>query len=106
MADDWTINWVAKSGKTYKYWIYKIGHPMLAKGGNYIFAKETSSNYFVPIYIGQTDNLDLRFDNHHKKDCIIAATATHIHTHLNAVERDRLDEESDLIAHWKPSCNG
>ncbi len=106
MADDWTIDWEGKSGKTYKYWIYKIGHPMQAKGGNYIFAKETSPGYFVPIYVGQTENLDLRFDNHHKKDCITRAAATHIHTHLNAAERDRLDEETDLIAKWNPSCNG
>lgn len=106
MSDLGTIDWQGQSGNTYKYWIYKIGTSLKAEGGNYIFTKETSPNYFVPVYIGQTNNLDIRFDNHHKKDCITRAGATHIHAHLNANERDRLNEESDLIAKWKPSCNG
>lgn len=106
MSNLGTIDWPGQSGKKYKYWIYKVGHPLKAEGGNYIFAKETSPNNFMPIYIGQTNDLDIRFDNHHKKDCINRAGATHIHAHLNPKERDRLDEETDLVAQWEPSCNG
>ena len=59
---DVTIDWAGKSGQTYRYWVYPIGTPMQAKGGNYIFAKEIERGRFVPIYIGQTADLDLRFD--------------------------------------------
>ncbi len=86
MANLGTIDWPGKSGKTYRYWIYKIGTPLKADGGNYIFTKQTAPNRFFPIYIGQTEDLDIRFDNHHKKDCISRAGATHIHAHLVARE--------------------
>jgi hypothetical protein len=105
-ATEVTIDWTGKSAKTYRYWIYKIGTPMQAKGGNYIFARESEPGRFVPIYIGQTGDLDLRFDQHHKASCVNRAGATHIHTHLNADEKSRLAEEADLIAKWNPTCNG
>lgn len=100
-----TINWSGKSGKTYKYWIYPIGDSLKAEAGNYIFAKETTKGRFTPIYVGETSNLDERFDNHHKAGCIKSNGATHIHAHLNADEDDRLAEEADIIAKWGPPCN-
>jgi hypothetical protein len=100
-----TIQWTGKSGKAYTYWIYLIGANLKAEAGNYIFARETKPNTYMPIYIGQTENLSERFDNHHKKDCIKDQGATHIHAHLNANKQSRLDEESDLIAKWMPACN-
>lgn len=103
MAD--TIQWPGASGKSYTYYIYAIGASLKAEAGNYIFAR-AESNTYVPIYIGETENLSERFDKHHKKDCIEAEGATHIHAHLNADEQARLAEESDLIAKWKPPCNG
>ena len=101
-----TIDWPGKSRKAYRYWVHKIGTPMQAKGGNYIFAKETEPGRFHPIYIEQTGDLDLRFDQHHKASCITRAGATHIHTHLNSDEKSRLAEEADLIDNWNPKCNG
>jgi len=103
-VDD-TIEWTGESGQTYKYWIYPIGHTLKAEAGNYIFARETKPNTYAPVYIGQTENLNERFDNHHKKDCINGQKATHIHAHLNAKKQARLDEEADLIAKWQPFCN-
>ena len=107
MADETpTINWPGESGKSYKYWIYPVGHSLKAAGGNYIFAKETKPGYWTPIYIGQTGDLSERFDNHHKKDCIKREGATHIHAHLESSESVRLDEETDLVRKWSPPCNG
>jgi hypothetical protein len=106
MSDTPTIQWPGQSGRSYKYWIYPIGHSLKAEGGNYIFAKETKPNSFTPVYIGQTGDLDLRFDDHHKAPCVYANGATHIHAHFNANEDDRLAEEADLIAKWDPPCNG
>lgn len=101
------IDWEGQSGKKYRYWIYPIGQSFKSVPGNYIFAKETSPNTWRPIYIGQTSDLSERFDNHHAMPCVRQNGGTHIHVHQNgAGEQARRAEEADLIAHWKPDCNG
>lgn len=101
-----TIDWEGTSGKSYRYWIHPIGNQFKAEPGNYIFAKEDSPGRWHPVYIGQTSNLDERFDQHHKMDCIRNHGATHIHAHLNSIETARLAEERDLISRFDPECNG
>ena len=101
-----TIQWAGKSGKTYLYYIYEIGHGLKAEAGNYLFAKETNPGYWKPVYIGQTGDLDQRLENHEKEDCALENGATHIHAHLNhAGEAARKAEEKDLILQWQPICN-
>lgn len=106
MADVPTITWEGQSGKTYKYWIYKIGYQFDPQPANYIFIKETKLHTWQALYIGETSNLSERFDNHHKMSCIRQNEATHICAHKSDTnETTRLAEESDLIANWKPICN-
>ena len=102
-----TIDWPGLSGREYRYYIYPIGTPFNAVPGNYIFAKETSQGRYRPIYIGETEDLSERFDNHHKMPCIRLQGATHIHVHQNdgGVAVRRL-EERDLVGKWNPPCNG
>ena len=99
-----TVVWGGRSGQKYTYYVYEIGTNLKAAGGNYIFAKVVGG-VWVPVYIGQTSDLSTRFDNHHKMPCIRRNGATHIHAHLNALERDRLAEEADLLAGRTTSCN-
>ena len=70
MAETPSINWEGQSGTKYLYFIYPIGTTFKEEAGNYIFALETKPNHWKPIYIGQTENLNERFDNHHKMPCI------------------------------------
>ena len=105
MGEERTIIWTGKSGKEYRYLIYEIGTDFRAVAGNYIFSKEDTPKSWVPIYIGQTDNLNERFDNHHKMPCIRRNGGTHIHVHTNERESDRLAEEKDLIAKGATPCN-
>ena len=102
-----TIDWPGLSGREYRYYIYPIGTSFNAAPGNYIFAKETSAGRYRPIYIGETEDLSERFDNHHKMPCIRLQEATHIHVHRNngGVAARRL-EERDLVDKWNPPCNG
>ena len=101
-----TVTWPGHSEKKYTYYVYKIGTPLKAAPGNYIFAKRTATGW-IPIYIGETSDLSERFDNHHKMPCIKRNGATHIHAHVNnSGVTARRAEESDLIKRWKPSCNG
>jgi hypothetical protein len=107
MSTEETIDWAGKSGAIYRYWIYPFWPTYYAKAGNYIFAKQTSPGYWLPIYIGETGDLSERFDNHHKLANAKRAGATHIHSHVNAGgAQARRDEESDLVARWNPPCNG
>ena len=106
MADAQTIDWPGKSGKTYRYWIYPLPPNFTANPGNYIFAHETTSTKWSPIYVGETEDLSERFDNHHAKECIERQGATHIHAHINNNgQTARRAEEADIIARWNPPCN-
>ena len=102
-----TISWAGLSGQSYKYWIYPIGTSFNALPGNYIYTRETQPDTFVPIYIGETENLAERtLSTHHKRDCINRNGATHIHVHesSNSVYTRRA-EEKDLVERWNPCCN-
>ncbi|HXF88592.1 MAG TPA: GIY-YIG nuclease family protein [Xanthobacteraceae bacterium] len=105
MSDTPTCNWQGVSGRVYKYWVHPIKTPLKAAAGNYIFAKLNNLDQWVPVYIGQTENLSERFDNHHAMPCIKRNGATHIHAHLNSDEKARIEEEGDLIAAYSTSCN-
>jgi hypothetical protein len=102
-----TIDWAGKSGASYRYWIYQFWPNYQTKPGNYIFAKQRSPGYWLPIYVGETSDLSERFDYHHKIDCAKRAGATHIHSHINeGGDQARLREEADIVARWNPPCNG
>ena len=97
--------WSGLSGEKYKYWIHPLGTTFKALPGNYIFAKETSPDHWLPVYIGQTESLRDRLGGHEKEACAKRNGATHIHAHLNSSKQARLAEEKDLILKWKPPCN-
>ena len=102
-----TILWKGDSGEEYKYWIYDLDDTHDAVPANYIFVKETKTNFYAPIYIGETEDISERFDNHHKMPCILRHEATHICARKSSEEeRERKAEEADLIAQWHPPCNG
>ena len=100
------ILWKGKSGKTYGYWIAKIGTSFKDAPGNYIYAKEVSPDHWSPVYIGQTSSLRDRLANHEKEACAKRNGATHIHNHTSSnSESTRKVEEVDLIEKWRPPCN-
>ncbi len=99
--------WDGLSGRQYRYYIHPIGTKFKAVPGNYIFAREASPGRHRPIYIGETEDLSERFDNHHKMPCIRRESATHIHVHqTNGGVATRRTEERDLVEKWHPNCNG
>lgn len=107
MANEGFIDWEGISGKKYSYGIYPIGTTFKKVPGNYVFAKETKQNTFLPIYIGETEDLSERFDNHHKMPCIKRNGATHITVHVGESSTTvRRAEEKDLIDKYNPACNG
>ena len=102
-----TIKWVGQSGKEYTYWIYDIGTSFGKAPANYVFAKFTKPDTLLAIYIGETEDISERFDNHHKMPCIRQNGAAHICVHKSSEDKEeRCAEESDLIANYHPVCNG
>lgn len=100
------IYWKDKSGTSHRFWIYprgtKFNEPC---PGIYIYARETSPHKWIPIYIGQTENVNVRLTNHEQQECVDQNGATHIHVSIITNEKSRFTIEKDLIEQWKPVCN-
>ena len=100
-----TILFTGKSGRQYKYWMHPLGTTFKESPGNYIWVKQTQPGYFVPVYIGHTNNLQLRHGNHEKEPEVRRNGAVRICAHTSGTETERLAEEKDLIQNYKPVCN-
>ena len=103
-----SIDWPGQSGKKYTYWFAsEMENPsMKSEAGNYMFVKE-ASNGWIPVYIGETGDLDERLTNHPELPCVGRNGGSHLMAHTTAGgQATRRAEEADLIAHWNPPCNG
>ena len=67
-------------------------------------SSEGGHNHDV-VYIGQTEDLSTRFEDHHKADCFKEHKANCICTHGDSDEDSRLAKEDDLIKQYNPDCN-
>jgi hypothetical protein len=103
-----SIQWRGESGTEYTYYIWPR-HSQVENGppGNFLHVKEAEDGTLVPVFIGQTDNLNHRFVQEETQKRVDANGATQLHLHANYKgESDRSAEVADLIARWKPVCNG
>lgn len=106
MAD--YIDWPGQSGSTYRYWFIDqlTAENLQAVGGNYMFVKKLPNGNWLPVYIGQADDLKARLPGHERLEDARRAGATHAMGHTTpAGEKARLAEERDLIQHWTPTLN-
>jgi hypothetical protein len=105
MAD--YIDWQSQSGSTYRYWLITLtAEAIQAVAGNYMFVKKLANGNFLPVYIGQADNLRVRLPSHERWDDAVRAGAMHAMAHTTPTgEKARLAEERDLIQYWKPMLN-
>lgn len=103
MAD--YIDWAGKSGP-YRYWFSNLTDSFKKEAGNYMFVKQLANGNWLPVYIGQADDLSARLPNHERLADAKRAGASHLMTHTTpAGEQARLAEEKDLIEFWKPVLN-
>lgn len=100
------IYWKDKSGIRHRFWIYprgtKFNEPC---PGIYIYARETSPHKWIPIYIGQAENVNVRLTDQEQQKRVDQHGATHVHVSIIAKEKSRLAIEKDLIQEWNPVCN-
>ena len=106
MSKEATLTAKGASGASYSFDVYPWGTTFKAVGAVYrVYRKEQSSDY-TAIYVGQTGDLSERFDDHHKASCFTRYGRTHIGILVESSETRRLAIEADLIANYKPVCNG
>jgi len=100
MSEHPKVDWIGTSDERYTYYVWELPASFNAnQDGNYIYAKISENDRWVPIYIGQGDLKD-RTENHHQALCIARKWATHIHVHLTPDEDDRINEERDLLGNY------
>jgi hypothetical protein len=102
-----SIQWRGQSGTEYTYYIWPRG-AQVENGppGNFLHVKETSEGILIPVFIGQTEDLNRRLLSQAIQDCVNSNGATQLHLHASYKgEQARIAEEADLMARWKPVCN-
>jgi len=98
--------WSGKSGRSYVYRIYQLPPRMKRLAGNYIFAKRTEIGGWLPVYIGQTDDLSKGPRRDPPLECVRANGATHLHAHAHDGDQAaRRLEVDDLLELWSPPCS-
>lgn len=106
MTQDDFIDFPGRSGKSYRYWFLDLGLPIKAEAGNYTFVKELPTGNFVPLYFGETNDLQTRMPGHERWRDALRAGATHVFAHTTpGGEQVRCAEERDLIELWQPALN-
>jgi excinuclease UvrABC nuclease subunit len=104
--DDEIITATGASGAKYSFYVYPWGTDLRQVGGVYmILRKESQNGNYDVLYVGQTNDLSERFDNHHKQPCFDRNRKTHIAAMVEPSEVRRLKIEADLIKKYNPSCN-
>ena len=98
------------SGRKYTFGVYPYETSWKEIGAVYVVTKRTvktegGGNHDF-IYVGQTENLKERHENHHKADCFEKHGANCLCVHVEEIEAKRLLIEADLIDGHKWPCNG
>lgn len=110
MAKVGTITFTGESGNEYDFDIYPIDTTWRDGIGavyvvTYRYKKENGKFYHTRIYIGQTDDLKGRLEDHHQIECIQNHDANCVCIHLDADEKSRVKKETDLIRGNSTKCN-
>lgn len=110
MAKLGTVTFTGKSGRKYEFNAYPWGTSFNKEYGAVYFVTKRSKNSeggysHKRIYIGQTEDLSTRFDDHHKQDCFDRNDANCICVHGEQDEDNRLEIEQDLINNYDTPCN-
>jgi hypothetical protein len=110
MAKLGTVVFTGASGEKCEFNAYSWGTSFKKDYGAVYFVTKRSKNSeggysHTRSYVGQTEDLSTRFDNHHKQECFDRHGANCICVYSEQDEDARLEIEQDLIANYNPPCN-
>jgi len=100
-----TITATGESGTQYEFQIFPWGTSFNRVAAVYLVLKKQPNQYTV-LYVGETEDLKERFENHHKQGCFDRNGKTHIGVLQEGIGTRRLRIEADLVANYNPTCNG
>jgi hypothetical protein len=106
-----TVTFTGNSGAKYGFNVYSLDTDFKEIGAVYFFTKRVKKEngkftHTKHIYVGQTEDLSERFDNHHAMPCIKRHGTNCICVHSESSESKRRQIEDDIIAAYTPTCNG
>lgn len=110
MAKFGTVSFTGASGKKYDFNAYSWGTSFKQSYGAVYFITKRSKNpkggySHTEIYVGQTEDLSTRFDDHHKQNCFNRYNANCICIYGEQNENTRLEIEQDLLDNYDLPCN-
>ncbi|MCY1019687.1 hypothetical protein [Pyxidicoccus sp. MSG2] len=93
-----------KSGRPYLFSLYPFNSNWTSVGAVYGVLSGDPAHP-VLLYVGQTEDLQQRFANHHKAFSFALFKATQLAVHLEPNELMRRVIEADLVGHYSPQLN-
>lgn len=100
-----TIKLLGCSKQEYEFNIYNYGTKFKAVGGVYFISKVNNEGVHSTIYLGITNDLSTRFDNHHKEMCFIDNEVNRISILVEENEENRIEIEKDILCKYDFKCN-
>jgi hypothetical protein len=100
-----TLTITGKSQTKYTFSMYPLPVNFTKVAGLYLFTRLEGNGLHTYVYLGKAVDLSVRFDDHHKKDCIKKNKASHLSICLIADEKTRDKAEVDVLEAIKTSCN-
>ena len=106
-----TVTFAGKSGTQYEFTAYSWDTNFNKDyGAVYFITKRAQNNEggysHTKIYVGQTEDMSQRFDDHHDAPCFKSKGANCKCVYGESREEARLQIEKDLIDKHNPPCNG
>jgi predicted GIY-YIG superfamily endonuclease len=103
------VKFIGASGSEYEFGVYPWGTKFRKNFGAVYFVTRRKRGEGIGyshtrIYIGQTDDLSTRFDDHHKQSCFDREKANCVCIYGIQDESVRLRIEKDLIDNYHPVC--
>lgn len=104
-----SISVVGESNQQYEFQIFQWGTSFKALGGVYLVTKavpnDRGSFTHDIIYVGETEDLSKRFDNHHRQKCFDSNGKNRICVLVENSSKKRLEIETDIRRYYDPDCN-
>jgi hypothetical protein len=105
-----TLALAGASGRSYTFYVYDAGTEFNPASGVYVVTcakpNQNGGHTHTILYVGQTGDLSERFDQHHKAASCRQNGANRVCAMIERDEQTRLAIERDLVAAYKPPCNG
>ena len=101
------ITVTGKSGANYTFTIHSDECDWNKVPGVYLvlWKAPSPSDMYDPVYVGETENLAVRFSGHHKESCFMSHKWTHLAFMHEGSKEKRLSVEQDILKNYPWPCN-